>query len=162
MALSEDIELLSRVELFQGFSVDQLRLIAFGAEHEQCPPGHLLYREGDESDGGYVVARGQIDLAVRRDDRQVLLDSCMAGSLVGEVALITANRRVSDAVARVDSEVVHIPRALFHRMLREYPDAAVLLHKRIAQTVRRMMTEMDKVHDRLSSIPALAAGRDGG
>ncbi len=39
MALSDDIQLLAQVPLFQGLESDQLRLIAFGAEHRNIPKG---------------------------------------------------------------------------------------------------------------------------
>ncbi len=155
MALADDIELLARVELFQGFSTDQLRLMAFGADRENFAMGHEIYKEGDDSRGGYIVVRGQIDLTVLRDGSDIVLDSCFEGALVGELALITANQRVSNAVARVDSEALVIQRSLFHRMLREYPEIAALLYRRITQSVRRMIGELNKVQDRMVAIPSL-------
>ncbi|MEC9344382.1 MAG: cyclic nucleotide-binding domain-containing protein [Pseudomonadota bacterium] len=156
MSLDQDISLLSRVGLFQGFSPDQLRLIAFGADREQLREGAVLFQEGEMAEGGYVVASGQVDLIVHRGRRQIVIDKAEEGGLVGEVALIAANRRSTDAVARADSELLYISRSLFHRMLREYPETAAFLHGRIAQSVRRLMSQMSEVHDRLADLSSLS------
>ncbi len=155
MSLDQDISLLSKVGLFQGFSPDQLRLIAFGSEREHLPQGTVLFVEGESADGGYVVASGQVDLMLQRGKRQVVLESATEGGLIGEVALMAANKRSTDAVARVESEVLHIARPLFLRMLREYPETAAFLHGRLAQSVHKLMGQLADVHGRLDTIASL-------
>ena len=155
MGFEQDIALLSRVSLFRDFSVEQLRLLAFGIERQWFNAGQELFARGELSDGGYVVARGQIDIVAMRNDREILLDSCLEAALIGEMALIASNRRIETAVARVNSEVMFVPRALFHRMLREYPEMAMMLHHRISQNVNRMMTQIAKVGENMEGIAAL-------
>ena len=47
MALDDDIRILSAVSLFQGFTQEQLRLLAFGAETTLLQANHKLYREDE-------------------------------------------------------------------------------------------------------------------
>lgn len=155
MSLDQDIALLSRVALFQGFTPEQLRLIAFGSERENLDAGAVLYRESETAEGGYVVAGGEIDLVLHNGRREIVLETIQAGGLVGEMALITPNRRSTRALARTDAEVLYIPRALFHRMLREYPETAAFLHGRIAQSVQRLMLQIGDLNARLGSIRPL-------
>lgn len=155
MALEEDIELLASVEMFREFPEEQLRLIAFGTEREYLPGGRELFVQGDEAGGGYVVAKGQIDIVTYRGRREIILDSCLSGSLIGELALITRNQRIVNAVARTNSEVLYIPRLLFHRMLNAYPETAAVLHDRISQSVRRLTHQMSRVRDKMDQIPDL-------
>ncbi len=155
MALDDDIRLLSSVDLFREIPEDQLRLLAFGTEHRLIPGGHPLFAEGDEADGGYVVADGQIDIVAIRQGREIVLESCQAGSLIGEMSLFTPNRRVAAAMARHNSEVLFVPRPLFRRMLEAYPDTAIALHDRIGRSVRRMIGQISQVKQRLDSIPDL-------
>jgi len=158
MALEDDIELLASVEMFRDFPEEQLRLLAFGTEREFLPGGRDLFVQGEEAEGGYVVAKGQIDIVTHRGRREIILDSCLRGALIGELALITRNKRIASALARTNSEVLYIPRALFHRMLTNYPDTAVALHNRISQSVRRLVYMMDRVRDKMNAIPDLSAG----
>ena len=65
MALDDDIRILSGVRLFDGFTAEQLRLLAFGAEQIGLPAGRRLFREDDEADTAYVVVSGTISLFAR-------------------------------------------------------------------------------------------------
>ena len=155
MTLSDDIELLGRITLFEGFPVEQLRLLAFGSRRLFLRGGEVLFQEGDSSDGGYVVVKGQLDLTVMAGNREKVLSSQLAGSLVGEVALVTSNRRVTNAIARTNCELIFMPRELFLRMLREYPELAASMHQRLANAVRLMMKDMSEVHHKMETIPDL-------
>jgi len=157
MTLSHDIELLSRVSLFEGFPEEQLRLLAFGSKRLFLRAGEHLFRDGAPSDGGYIIVKGQIDIIAERNGREIILSSQLANSLIGEVALITENRRVASALARTNCELIFIPRELFKRMLSEYPHLAERLHERISVSVRSMLKEMEAVKTRLSGLDDLTS-----
>jgi CRP-like cAMP-binding protein len=155
MGLEDDIDLLSRVAMFQSFETEQLRLIAFGTEKRRLKKGSVLFRQGDTSDGGYVVASGQIDIVAHGSGREITLESVTEAGLIGELSLITPNKRIASAIARTESDVLFIPRALFHRLLREYPQMAALLHARIAHSVRGIVSQMEAVQKKLDDLPPL-------
>ena len=69
MRLDDDIRVLSGVSLFEGFTQEQLRLLAFGAESLRLLAGKDLYEEGAAADSGYVIVRGRIVLYRDRDGR---------------------------------------------------------------------------------------------
>lgn len=153
MGLQDDIDLLSHVGLFRDFGLEHLRLIAFGTERQVLKKGTRLFAEGDESEGGYVIVSGQVDIVLHRGDRDLVLESCSQAGLIGELALITGNRRVADAIAKTDCEILFIPRSLFHRLLSEYPDKAQMLHMRISQSVRELVQQMQDIQEKLKQIP---------
>ena len=62
MALEDDIATLAGAPLFHLLERDALRLVAFAAETRALRAGDVLFRRGDRSDGGHVVARGAIAL----------------------------------------------------------------------------------------------------
>ena len=156
MSLDYDIESLSSVRLFEGFPEEQLRLLAFGSSHIVMHPDEVIFRQNDLSEGGYVVISGQVDLVLYKGKREIPLASYMKNSLVGEIALISDNRRVATAISRTDTNLMHIPRDLFHRMLGEYPELAILLHQRIGNSVKAILKQMEQVQIKLDSIPNLA------
>lgn len=159
MTLADDIALLSRVSLFEGFPEEQLRMLAFGSKRLFLRGGEELFAEGSLSNGGYIVVTGQIDLLVNRNGRELLLGSQLENSLIGETALIAQNRRPTSALARTNCELIHIPRELFRRMLEEYPNLANQLHERISRGVRVMLEQMEAVETRLKSNPGLSGGQ---
>ena len=159
MGLDTDLEALCSVQLFEGFPKEQLRLLAFGATRKFVRPDEIIFRQNDLSEGGYVVVSGQVDLVVYKDKLEIPLASYMKDSLVGEIALISTNRRVATAISRADTELIHIPRELFHRMLMEYPELAVLLYQRIGTSIKKILTQLEQVQIKLDNIPNLSALR---
>lgn len=156
MTLNDDIHRLSSIALFEGFSVEQLRLLAFGSKRLFLRDGEELFRENQSSDGGYLVVSGQVDVVSYAHGREMVLSSQLENSLIGELALITPNKRIATALARTNCELLHIPRELFKRMLSEYPELAILIHSRIEKSVTEMLEQIAKVNERLSSIPNLS------
>src|SRR6478609_6355020 len=111
MSLEDDMALLARVAMLAGMERDALRLLAFAAETRQLRAGDVLFRKGDVSDGGYVVASGAI--AMIEDDASTADAIIWAGGLIGEVALITETRRPATAIAREPTTVLRLSRAMF-------------------------------------------------
>lgn len=154
MSLDGDIRLLSRVRLFAGFTPDQLRLLAFGAEARTLGAGTRIYRQGTYSDGGYVIVHGSVDLVSGPNDS--IISSHGPASLIGEMALIAETNHAATAIATAHTEVLKIPRPLFRRMLEEFPEVAMILHERIAESVSRLMQQLDVVSAKLDHASDLA------
>src|SRR5690606_20219378 len=108
MALDDDVRILSRVGLFEGFTPEQLRLLAFGAETTALPAERKLYREEDDADSAYVVVAGRIVLYRAADGPAVPIGFAEAGSILGELALIADTRRLTSAAAAVDSQILRL------------------------------------------------------
>ena len=149
MAIGEDIEILSKVALLQGFDTEQLRLLAFGAQKRTLRAGDELYRQGTPTDGGFVVISGKIDLVNTIDGNEIVLESCGPGTTIGELALITKTTRISYAIAREDTELIRLSRTIFLRVLEEFPELAAQLHQQISDTVTDMVEKMDVIRARL-------------
>lgn len=150
MALDDDIRILSGVRLFQGFSPEQLRLLAFGAETLHLSAGRDLFREGGTTDCAFVVVAGQIGLYHDKEGGRVELGDARPGAILGELALIAPTRWMTSAEVRSDATVMRLNRKQFRRMLEEYPDLAVLLHRRIAAELQAMVRKIERLSPRFS------------
>lgn len=151
MALSDDIELLAALPLFSGLDNDQLRLIAFGAEHRQVAVGQALFREKAPAECAYVIARGEIELyVIGRDGKPHLETRVGPGVMLSELALVTMVERKYTAVAAADVDVIRITRALFHRLLEEYPQMARQVEGRIKQSLASLIEGADALAPRFS------------
>ncbi|WP_163265215.1 cyclic nucleotide-binding domain-containing protein [Chelativorans alearense] len=150
MALDDDIRVLSGVGLFEGFTHEQLRLMAFGAETISLAAGHKLYAEGAPADCAFVVASGQVALYHQQGDRREIISVHGPGAMLGELALIAESERLTGAVAQTDVKVIRLSRSMFRRILEEFPETAVKLHRRIAANLQAMLTRIGTVASRLS------------
>jgi CRP-like cAMP-binding protein len=149
MALDDHIRILSGVRLFAGFTQEQLRLLAFGAETMTLPAGRKLYREDDDADSAYVVVRGKIKLFRENEGEPVDLGVAEPGSTLGEMALIADARRLTSAEAADDAEVLRINRSMFRRILEEYPEAAETLREQIIEDLQALIRKIEAVGERL-------------
>ncbi|MEQ8308628.1 MAG: cyclic nucleotide-binding domain-containing protein [Hoeflea sp.] len=149
MALNDDIDLLSSVPLFSDIGEDKLRLIAFGAERRKLQAGQMLYRENTAADCAFVVAEGRIELTRSdRNGRSVTVNTAGRGTLLGELAMVTAVERTMTAIAIDASEVIRINRPLFRRMLEEYPEIADVVRGRIAANLQALNQELGRAATR--------------
>lgn len=150
MALDDDIRILSAVGLFEGFTQEQLRLLAFGAETTMLAADRKLYREDDEADSAYVVIAGRIVLYREGEGERLVIGHVGPGAIMGELALIADTKRLSSASAEVDSEVLRLNRRMFRRILEEYPDLAVQLHQRISAELQAFLQKIETLAPRFA------------
>jgi CRP-like cAMP-binding protein len=145
MALDDEIRILSGVRLFEGFSQEQLRLLAFGAETMHLAADRKLYREDDEADSAYVVIKGTISLFREQGDQRIPVGTAEAGAMLGELALIADTRRLTSAAAATNAEILRLNRKMFHRILEEYPDLAITLRQRIVDDLQALVRRIEEV-----------------
>ncbi|WP_027059438.1 Crp/Fnr family transcriptional regulator [Mesorhizobium loti] len=150
MALDDDIRILSAVRLFQGFTQEQLRLLAFGAETTFLQTDRKLYREDDEADSAYVVVSGKIALYREQDGERIPIGIAGPGTMLSELALIADTKRLTSASAATDAEVIRLSRKMFRRILEEYPEVAMKLHQRISEEFQAMIRRIEELAPRFS------------
>ena len=150
MALDDDIRILSGVRLFEGFTQDQLRLLAFGAETTRLQQDRKLYREDDDADSAYVVVKGRISLYREAGGERVEVGTVGPGAMLGELALIAETRRLTSAAAETDAEVLRLNRAMFRRILEEYPETAEALHRRISEDLQALVRRIEELAPRFA------------
>ncbi len=145
MTLEDDIGILAGVEIFEDFTPEQMRLLAFGTERLKYTIGRELYGEGDVADSAYVVVSGIVALVRDTEAGRIVVSQCGRGSVLGELALIIETKRLTGAVATGDVEVVKLNRTLFRRMLEEYPQAAAMLHRRLSLGLTSMIAKIESL-----------------
>jgi CRP-like cAMP-binding protein len=145
MTLEDDIGILAGVEIFEDFTPEQLRLLAFGTERLKLGIGREIYGEGDTADSAYIVVSGTVALVRDTEAGRVVVAQCGRGTVLGELALIVESKRLTGAVAAGDVEVVKLNRHLFRRMLEEYPHVAVMLHRRFSRNLTTMIAKIESL-----------------
>ncbi|MBI3154299.1 MAG: protein kinase [Burkholderiales bacterium] len=81
---SERFNLLRSLEFFKGFGDVELWEVVHRAKWRRLPFGHAIYKKGQEGDGFYILAQGEIE--VYRDGQRVA--TLGAGTSVGEMAYL--------------------------------------------------------------------------
>lgn len=148
MSLESDIKILSRLPMLSKLEAEALRLVTFAAEKRVLRAGDVLFRQGDVSDGGYVVISGAIALDSSQG-ASVAGKIVGPGGLLGELALLVATRHPATAIARQNSSLLKIPRALFLRALEELPASAQRLKRALGRELESYSVELEKTRQAL-------------
>jgi len=109
----------SKVDILKASEKLQSSLVAVGSI-ERHVAARVLFHEGENSAGVFLVRKGKIRMGVRSMPN--LDRDFAAGSLLGLPATFTGHPYTLTAVTLVDSEVVHVPRERFLELMRERPD----------------------------------------
>jgi Fe-S-cluster-containing hydrogenase component 2 len=83
--------------------------------------GEILFKEGDASDGVYLIRRGSVMISRVLAGREVVLSYLAAGNYIGEMALLTDTPRSATVKAAVTTEAVVLNSEAFKRVLGRNP-----------------------------------------
>lgn len=150
MSLNNDTRHLSSIALFSHFEEEQLRLLAFGSDTMRYAEGTEIFREGQASDGGYYIVDGSVELTLA--DYPQRAAKFGPGDLLGEMAMITRNKRVGTAVAKTDCQLLRISRATLIRVLEEFPHLAIGIQQQISSSIENFTTELSRVERLLDDV----------
>jgi CRP-like cAMP-binding protein len=122
------IELLSHVPVFETLGPKELTRVAAVAVPRSFGAGHVIFREGDQSDTCYIVSSGHAR-AVREhgDGRTLTLAHFGPGDIFGELAMFDDERRSATVETLDPVDAIAVLGADMRRLLREHPDIAVKL-----------------------------------
>lgn len=150
MSLEDNVAALRALPLLADFGEDQLRLIAFNAQRRRFGDGAYLFRDGETARSAMLVLAGTVVLEGSR--RAGETGRFGSGALLGEMALLAAVRRSGDARSQGESEVLEVPRPVFHRVLEEYPELAAHIRSRLAERVAAFLDDLKPVGARFAGL----------
>ena len=106
--------------------------------------GDIVFRQGDEADGVYIVQEGEIELLL--DD--VLVGLEQAGGIIGEMAMIDETTRSATARASTECVLQHLDRDQFINMIEASPSFVFHLMRVMAERLRRTNELLGKARAR--------------
>ena len=135
------VPFLKNVKLFAELSPESLVKLGSCLKTAEFPPGEVVVREGAPGVSMYIIKSGLVE--VRKKDPATGIDFLVAqlseGAAVGEMSLLTGEKRSATVVAFSDCEVVEIGKAVVAKSLKENPQLVAMLGEILAK--RRMETE---------------------
>jgi CRP-like cAMP-binding protein len=164
----ETLALLARVPVFETLGPDEIARVADVAVPRSFAAGHVVFREGDESDTCYVVRAGHARaLREHADGRTLTLARFGPGDFFGELAMFDDERRSATVEAMEDVEALAILGRDMRRLLREHPEIAmklvVALGRRLRATNERLARQsFQTVQSRVATVLGQLAAEAGG
>ena len=123
---------LKRIGLFRDLDASLYGEIAELFLVEEAAPGAIVFREGDEGDKFYVIARGRVRISARdkagtERDLAVFQD----GDNFGEVALLRNMPRNATVTTEAATVFLTIRRGAFQRLLDRHPAIREMLRRQL-------------------------------
>ena len=141
---------LSDVPMFDGLPLESRHLLESAARLVAVPAGTWLIEEGDPPGSAYLVRRGRLEVTVGGR----LVRELGPGDVLGELALLTGERRSASVRARRDSTVLEVPRAAFEAAIETDLSASRFV---LTQVVERLRTAEGRPERRRPVQPSVVA-----
>lgn len=132
--------------LFETVTGDTMGQLLSATHIHHYRSGEILFEEGDEADGLYIVISGRLLVeTVAADGTLRRMAEVQAPETVGELALIADTKRTATVIAARESTVALLDRELFNSIIAERADLLMALAKMV---VRRQVTNasLEKPH----------------
>jgi predicted acylesterase/phospholipase RssA len=124
--------------LFAALDADARAAIESESEWVSLQSGDVLFREGDEGDSLFVLISGRLRVLVSGPDGAgALVAEIGRGETIGEMALLTGDRRSATVMAVRDSRLVRLTRSGFERLVTRSPAAMLRVTQRLVRRLQQ-------------------------
>lgn len=142
---------IGKVPLFSMLDRDGLRDLAGALEPEWLPIGTKVIEQGSPGRDAYWVARGELEASrVGKNGQSVSLARLIAGSIFGEMALLSRSPRAGSVVTSRPTIVVRIDKSKLDAAAARHPQIGVQLGEHCRD---RMVQNLLKMSDVLRVVP---------
>jgi len=155
----EHVAALKEMALCRALLAAELDAIAAIVEPRQVAAGNDLFREGEPGDGLFLLVAGEINVIKRAPTGEHSLARLGAGSVLGEMSLVTAEARSATGRALVDTQALYLPAARFRALLEANSLAAHKMVAAIADVLARRLATMNGMVLQLAGNPGSAGAQ---
>ena len=142
MQNSDIADVLDGLDLFQGFSYGELKIIGRYLSISNKDKGEVIFNEGDPGNFMLILAEGRISVFKGGEHGNHLLSYEGRGRFIGEMALLDNERRSATCIADTPCQLLVLDHASLERLENDAPllayrfmrCLALLLSRRLRKT----------------------------
>lgn len=112
-----------------------------GAGPVQVKADEYIVTEGESGSEMYILEEGKVEILKRSGDQQRRLGVLEQGDFFGEMAILEDLPRGASARAMTDCKLLRIDHSTFDQMLRQYPEIAVRMLRKLSSRLREASTD---------------------
>ncbi|MCQ8896281.1 cyclic nucleotide-binding domain-containing protein [Limnobacter humi] len=122
------------------------KLLSGGIDVRRYAKGEVLFKDGDEADGLYLIRRGSVAISKVIAGKEMVLSYVSAGNYVGEMAMLNNNPRSATVTAAVMTEALVLPAGPVRTVLDENPQWRAALQLQVSKRVRSNIFREDQAY----------------
>ena len=128
---------LAHLPLLESLGPRLLEAIATEFDWFSLPGGQILFNHGDRDDSLYVVLSGRLGAFLPNDEgTEILIRQMGSGETVGEMALLSGERRSATVLALRDTELARLSKSSFEKLIDHHPKALRFITDLLVQRLR--------------------------
>ena len=161
MASSSSV--VSGIPMFSGLADHYLKQIEAVAVEKKFARGEMIFSEGDDGDGFYMVAEGQVKIYKSSPEgKEKILHIFGPGEPFGEVPVFTGRAFPATALALAKSTLLFFPKSAFLELIAKNPSLALAMLGVLSMRLREFTVQIEnlalkEVPGRLASYLLLAS-----
>jgi len=144
------IYILTRVDLFRHFCLDELLLINQELIEEHFAPQEAIVAEGSLRHHLYILSSGTAQIVKTMGGRQKILATLSSGDYFGEAQLFNQNPAWVDVIAETDCTLLKLESDRFLDLVYQKPDMILEICKRFSAFLKQSLEETE-INPRVSS-----------
>jgi CRP-like cAMP-binding protein len=154
--MTEIFNAVSSISLFRGLPKDQLDDLVQIAVEKSYEKGKLIFSEGDEADGFYVVLDGQVKIfKLSVEGKEHILHMFGPGEPFGEVPVFAGQDFPAHAEAVAESRLIFFSKHTFTALVQENPSLALNMLAVLSMRLRQFTVKIE--HLSLKEVPGRLA-----
>ena len=139
-------------DVFRSLNADELEFLATRLKRVRFAPGETIVTQGDEGESLYIVVKGSLRVMLGADhQRSEQIATLYAGSLFGEMSLLTGDRRSASVIASEQVDCDRLDKVDFAEVLRGRP--ALAAH--ISEVMEERQSSLHQAREKMNSLPSL-------
>lgn len=150
------IDHVSSIPLFEELPPGQIEELTAIMEDQGFTRGEIIFSEGDEANGFYVVISGRVKIfKLSPDGKEQILHMFGPGEPFGEVPVFTGQAFPANAEAMEKSRIFFFPRDLFADLIKKNPSIAMNMLALLSKRLRKFANLIDDLS--LKEVPGRLA-----
>jgi CRP-like cAMP-binding protein len=151
--MKNPFDVISAIPIFNGLPDDQIAAIKQIAVEKKVNKGEILFSEGDEGKGFFVIAAGRLKVfKVSPEGKEQILHILGPGQPFGEVSVFAGQRYPANAQALEDARVLFLPRAAIVNLIAANPSLALNMLAVMSKKLRQFAVQIENLS--LKEMPA--------
>src|SRR3954463_15323061 len=155
MREEEEVELLSKVDLFDSLSEEEIRVLIRQNSDVRLAEGETFYAPWEQGGKLFILKKGRMRLYRTEGSKEFTLEVVEAGTVFGEMAFTPHRLRESYARAMQPCLIFAMERTAVERLIEEKPQVGIRMISLLSERLHYYETRMEDIT--LKGVPARLA-----
>jgi pSer/pThr/pTyr-binding forkhead associated (FHA) protein len=115
----------------------------------QLQAGEYVFQQGDAGNSMFIIEDGLIEIIKTVDSEERKLAELEQGDFFGEMSVLDDQPREASARAGSECQLLRIDKSMFDQMLRQNPEIAVRMLRKLARRLRNVIADSFEHHEQI-------------